>query len=729
MKCKWRQSCPLTRQLRPARVTHALSRTSYDIFHSCAAFPLPHILPRASAAAVPAQALAFVCRVRAPALAHHTKPWRAVAAAPRVEPAGSASRTAPHACAARPAGASREAPPGASAVNYRLSVAPAPRRSHHAHVQARLAVAAAACCAAYALLALRRLATAPAPAEAPATDVCVAWRATTCGTQYSGRLPLEDLHCSALIRPSDKRISGARRMRRVLRFACTALAAWGLRLGASQRVAGRILLLCAALRCAALQPPRLMRGTAVRFRLRVLRVRRPAPGQGRGGAAVRQRPAGGVEERCGAPALASVAAARSAMRSIADAPLPLRVAARMRPFTCQEACEAKWKRRGPTRREDPHAGCDSLPAEASRPGGRSWADVAPPPLQPAQADAVRALWNELDEAFLVRACPAGLRWLPGSDASCVHRRLTACLLCCRRDIAASAAGRAPTSWRRGGACPPLTWRARGRSGGALLLLRRAPRRRRSSRAAAWSSSQAASNTPCPPGWRCRRCAAPAARCPPSCGSPRQSCRTLLSRTPCATWAPRCAMPMKCTPAAPQPPSAPASRSKQSRCCSAASRKFCLSMPTTLRYATPPTCSTGSRISMPACCCGRISGSAAPRRMPLQLRPRRGRRTTALRRTAASSRASCCCTRAPPGALPPWLGSSTCRARCIIGCCARTWARATKRPGPSRQRSRAARPRRGWPRRRALRACRARSTPSTCSATPWCAVCFTCCATP
>ena len=76
----------------------------------------------------------------------------------------------------------------------------------------------------------------------------------------------------------------------------------------------------------------------------------------------------------------------------------------MRPFTCQEACEAKWRRRGPTRREDPHAGCDALPAEASRPGGRSWADVAPPPLQPAQADAVRALWNELDEAFLVRAC-------------------------------------------------------------------------------------------------------------------------------------------------------------------------------------------------------------------------------------------------------------------------------------------------------------------------------------
>ena len=81
----------------------------------------------------------------------------------------------------------------------------------------------------------------------------------------------------------------------------------------------------------------------------------------------------------------------------------------MRPFTCQEACEAKWKRRGPTRREDPHEGCDALPAEASRPGGRSWADVAPPPLQPAQADAVRALWTELEEAVLVRTCQAGCR--------------------------------------------------------------------------------------------------------------------------------------------------------------------------------------------------------------------------------------------------------------------------------------------------------------------------------
>ena len=79
----------------------------------------------------------------------------------------------------------------------------------------------------------------------------------------------------------------------------------------------------------------------------------------------------------------------------------------MRPFTCQEACEAKWRRRGPTRRDDPRAGCDALPAEAARPGGRSWADVAPQPLEPAQAEAVRKLWDDMDEAFLVRICEAG----------------------------------------------------------------------------------------------------------------------------------------------------------------------------------------------------------------------------------------------------------------------------------------------------------------------------------
>jgi len=58
----------------------------------------------------------------------------------------------------------------------------------------------------------------------------------------------------------------------------------------------------------------------------------------------------------------------------------------MRPFTCQAACEAKWRRRGPTRRDDPGAGCDALPA-----------------LDAAQLDAVRALWRDIDEAFLVRA--------------------------------------------------------------------------------------------------------------------------------------------------------------------------------------------------------------------------------------------------------------------------------------------------------------------------------------
>jgi hypothetical protein len=69
------------------------------------------------------------------------------------------------------------------------------------------------CCAAYALVALLRLATSAAPSavedEVEPAAVCVAWRATVCGSQYSARLPLEDLHCSALVRPSDKRISGA----------------------------------------------------------------------------------------------------------------------------------------------------------------------------------------------------------------------------------------------------------------------------------------------------------------------------------------------------------------------------------------------------------------------------------------------------------------------------------------------------------------------------------------
>jgi hypothetical protein len=82
-------------------------------------------------------------------------------------------------------------------------------------------------------------------------------------------------------------------------------------------------------------------------------------------------------------------------------------AARMAPFTCQAACEDKWRRRGPSRREDPLAGCDALPDDAKRPGGRDWALVAPPPLTPAQADAARALWRTLDGAFVVRLLRCG----------------------------------------------------------------------------------------------------------------------------------------------------------------------------------------------------------------------------------------------------------------------------------------------------------------------------------
>jgi hypothetical protein len=79
----------------------------------------------------------------------------------------------------------------------------------------------------------------------------------------------------------------------------------------------------------------------------------------------------------------------------------------MAPFTCQAACEDKWRRRGPSRREDPLAGCDALPDDARHPGGRDWALVAPPPLTPAQADAARALWRTLDGAFVVRLLRCG----------------------------------------------------------------------------------------------------------------------------------------------------------------------------------------------------------------------------------------------------------------------------------------------------------------------------------
>jgi hypothetical protein len=45
--------------------------------------------------------------------------------------------------------------------------------------------------------------------DSPPAGRCVAWRATQCGSQYSTRLPLEDLSCSTVIQPADKRMSGA----------------------------------------------------------------------------------------------------------------------------------------------------------------------------------------------------------------------------------------------------------------------------------------------------------------------------------------------------------------------------------------------------------------------------------------------------------------------------------------------------------------------------------------
>ena len=114
---------------------HSMSRTRPNVVRTflIAAPPSrsPHILTRASAAAVPAPAHACTRRVLVAAFAQRPKPWRAAAAPPRVEPAGPASRAALHACAARPAGAAGrrcEASPGASALP-RLGAAPTQRRS------------------------------------------------------------------------------------------------------------------------------------------------------------------------------------------------------------------------------------------------------------------------------------------------------------------------------------------------------------------------------------------------------------------------------------------------------------------------------------------------------------------------------------------------------------------------------------------------------------------------
>ena len=116
--------------------------------------------------------------------------------------------------------------------------------------------------------------------------------ATLCGTQYSTRLPLEDLPCSALVSPASKRLSGY----------CEC---------ADHRLHNaEVALLC-----------------------------------GKGLAAEWKR-------------------------------------ARMRPFTCQEACEDKLRRHGPSTREDPAKGCSELAEEALGRGERfpsKGPDAAPPP--------------------------------------------------------------------------------------------------------------------------------------------------------------------------------------------------------------------------------------------------------------------------------------------------------------------------------------------------------------
>jgi hypothetical protein len=90
-----------------------------------------------------------------------------------------------------------------------------PPPSHCAsHGQARLLACALATLLLLRLLRPRRAARLAPEAstrgdDSPPAGRCVAWRATQCGSQYSTRLPLEDLSCSTVIQPADKRMSGA----------------------------------------------------------------------------------------------------------------------------------------------------------------------------------------------------------------------------------------------------------------------------------------------------------------------------------------------------------------------------------------------------------------------------------------------------------------------------------------------------------------------------------------
>jgi hypothetical protein len=77
--------------------------------------------------------------------------------------------------------------------------------------------------------------------------------------------------------------------------------------------------------------------------------------------------------------------------------------ARMQPFTCEAACADKWRRHGPSQREDPLEGCDAIreaDAAAGRPSPEAWSAIAPPDLAPPPRTAVRELWAAMDAAFV-----------------------------------------------------------------------------------------------------------------------------------------------------------------------------------------------------------------------------------------------------------------------------------------------------------------------------------------
>lgn len=207
---------------------------------------------------------------------------------------------------------------------------------------------------------------------------CVAWRATLCGTQYSSRLPLEDLPCSALIQPAAKRVSGEGGMLRNDSPAhehppgyCEC---------SDQRLHhAEVALLCG-------------KGLGAEWKRGALQAHAVSP-------ALRRRP----------------------------------LAARTRPFTCQSACEDKLRRHGLSSREDASSAC-STHTPMDELDGR-WAGAAAPPLTPHQSAAVRALWEVIDAAFQVRRTQA----LPGL-ALTSRRRPTDCTLCSRPARGASAAG-------------------------------------------------------------------------------------------------------------------------------------------------------------------------------------------------------------------------------------------------------------------------------------------------